>query len=292
MKDYLPILLSVVLLAFGFILQKAYQKRSKDTIEGGIDFGIISAGFSIILLIVTSGFSISFTWFSAINAVMKSACCLAYTIIGFWIMKKGSVAIYMLFLMSGGMLVPSVWGWIFLDEEPRLMHILGLIIILVSIILNNIGKEKFNVKVLLMCCAVFVLNGFVSVFSKLHQVNTTYDMVPTLDYTMLSMVASLAMSLVLKAVLSFKKATKVKAKRKFSWIPIIIVAVYSVLCTFSSILQLEGAKNIPASMLYPMITGGSIALTGVFALIFFKEKLTVRGWISVVLCCAGTCLFI
>ena len=292
MKDYLLVILSVILLAFGFILQKVYQRRTADITEGGIDFSIIAAVFSIILLILTSGFSISFTPFSAINAMIKSACCLAYTVIGFKIMKEGSVALYMLFLMSGGMLVPSVWGWIFLDEEPKLLHILGLAVILVSIILNNLGKEKLKVKVLLMCCAVFVLNGFVSVFSKLHQVNTVYEMVPTLDYAMLSTVASLSMSLILKAVLSVKKANKVKEKLKFSPLPIIIVALYSVLGTFSSVLQLEGAKNLPASMLYPMITGGSIALTGVFALIFFKEKLSVRGWVSVALCCIGTCFFI
>ena len=116
MKDYLLVILSVILLAFGFILQKVYQRRTADTTEGGIDVSIISAVFSISLLILTSGFSISFTRFSAINAMIKSACCLAYTVIGFKIMKEGSVALYMLFLMSGGMLVPSVWGWIFLDE--------------------------------------------------------------------------------------------------------------------------------------------------------------------------------
>ena len=64
-----------------------------------------------------------------------------HAIIGFRIMKESSVAIYMLFLMSGGMLVPSVWGWIFLHEEPKPMHIIGLVVILVSIIINNVGKE-------------------------------------------------------------------------------------------------------------------------------------------------------
>ena len=286
------VILAVALLALGFVMQKLYQNRTDDTTEGGVNFSIISGFFSIIILILTSGFSVSFTWYSAINAILKSACCLAYTIIGFRIMKEGSVAIYMLFLMSGGMLVPSVWGWIFLDEEPRLMHILGLAVILVSIIINNIGKEKLSAKLIVMCCSVFVLNGFVSVFSKLHQVNTAYEMVSTVEYAMLSAIASLVMSLALKTVLLFKRSGDTRQKLKISLLPMVIVLAYSILGTVSSILQLEGAKNLPASMLYPMITGGSVALTGVFALIFFKEKLSIRGWISVALCCAGTCLFI
>ena len=292
MKDYFMIILAVVLLALGFVMQKIYQKRTDDTTEGGVDFSIISGLFSIVILILTNGFSVSFTWYSVINAVLKSACCLAYTIIGFRIMKESSVAIYMLFLMSGGMLVPSVWGWIFLKEAPKPMHIIGLAVILVSIIINNIGKEKLSAGLLLKCCAVFILNGFVSIFSKLHQINTTYEMVSTVEYAMLSVIASLVMSLLLKGILSLKKSGATRQKLEFKLLPIIIVFTYSILGTASSILQLEGAKNLPASMLYPMITGGSVALMGVFALIFFKEKLSARGWISVAFCCAGTCLFI
>ena len=60
MKDYLMIILAVALLALGFVMQKIYQKRTDDTTEGGVDFSIISGLFSIVILIFTSGFSISF----------------------------------------------------------------------------------------------------------------------------------------------------------------------------------------------------------------------------------------
>ena len=287
------VILAVVLLALSFVFQKLYQKRTEKTPEGGVNYSIISSIFAIIILIITRGFSISFTWYSIINAILKSACCLSYTIIGFRIMKKSSVAIYMLFLMSGGMLVPSVFGWIFLGEEPKLMHIIGLIVILASIIINNIGKkEKMSLSLFAMCCAVFLLNGCVSVFSKLHQITTAYEKVSTVEYAMLSSTATLVMSLALKGVFLLKNSGVVRPKLQFKLFPIIIVFICSILGTTSSILQLEGAKNLPASMLYPMITGGSVALTGIFALIFFKEKLSVRGWISVTLCCVGTCLFI
>ena len=292
MKDYLLVILSVILLAFGFILQKTYQKHIDQSSQSGINFSIISGIFSIIFLILTNGLSVSFTWYSLINASLKSACGIAYTIIGFKIMKEGSVAVYMLFLMSGGMLVPSVWGWLFLGEEPKLMHIIGLSIILASIIMQNLGKEKPHSKVLLMCCTVFILNGFVSVFSKLHQINTVYDKVPTVDYAMISAVATLVMSLGLKSGLLLKKPKQAKSEFKFKLLPIIIVLSYSILGTLSSVLQLEGAKNLPASMLYPMITGGNIALTGIFALVFFKERLSLRGWLSILLCCIGTCCFV
>lgn len=295
MKDYLLVILAAVLLAFGFVLQKLYQNKNNDSGSDGIDFSILSAICSVFFLLFTSGFSLSFTWYSFINALLKTSCCIAYTIIGFKILKEGKVALYTLFLMCGGMLLPAVWGWLFLNENPKFLHVIGVIVILVAVILNGLGKEKPSFKVLLMCSAVFVLNGFVSVFSKLHQTNTTFATMPTADYTLLSVLISLVSSVCLKIALQVKSkstAKKTKFKLNFKIIPFLIVLLYSIVGTVSSVLQLEGAKNLPASMLYPMITGGSVALSGIFALIFFKEKMSIKNWISVILCILGTCLFI
>ena len=116
MWDYIMVLLAVVLLAIGFIVQKIYQKGSKSSNESSIMFSIISAACSVVVLILLNGFSFDFTWYSVINAGLRALCGLLYTILGFQIMREGKVAFYMLFLMSGGMLVPAVWGWLFLDE--------------------------------------------------------------------------------------------------------------------------------------------------------------------------------
>ena len=290
MKDYLLVILAVILLAFCFVLQKIYQQKTDDSVISAVDFSIITGIFSAILLIICEGFLVSFTWFSFIYAFLKSACVLGCTVFSFKIMKCGSVAFYMLFLMSGGMLVPSVWGWLFLGEKPKALHIIGVAVILASIILNNVGKQKPSAKLLIMCVGVFILNGFVSVFSKLHQINTTYAAVSTGDYAMLSAITSIIMSLALRVILSLKEQNK-KQRVELKFLPVILALIYGIAMTVSSVLQLAGAKSLPASMLYPMITGGSIAFSGIFGLIVLKEKLSVKGWASVILCCIGTCLF-
>ena len=292
MKDYFLIVLSALLLAVCFILQKLFQTRTADTTESGVNFSILSASFSIILLVITSGFSISFTPYSVINVIIRSTFCLVHTVLGFKIMKAGSVALHMLFLMSGGMLVPAVWGWIFLNEEPKPLHVVGLVVILISIILNNMGSGRPSTKVILMCSVVFVVNGFVSTLAKLHQIEAVYATVSTAEYTLLSSMASLIMSLALRGVLHLKNKGEAIKSNCFKLFPISIVALSGIVSTLSSLLQLEGAKNLPASMLFPLQSGGSIAFSGILALIFFKEKLSKRGWIAVTLCVIGTCLFI
>ena len=298
MTDYLLILLSVLLLALGFILQKLYQRGGKQTTLGGVDFSILSAFFSLILLLVMSGFSPDFSWYSAVNSLLRSACCLAYTVIGFWIMKHGHMALYMLFLMSGGMVLPALWGWLFLDEDILPLRVIGVAVILISIALTNRGSSRPDAKMILACVAVFVLNGFVSVFSKLHQIEAVFYTVNTECYALYGTLASLLMSLGLRAVLAGgtpKEKTPTPSEKR-SWkmlvLPILIVVAYSVFGSLSSLLQLWGAKDLPASLLYPMITGGSVVLTSLFAFLFFKERPSRAEWVGIALCFCGTLLFL
>ena len=292
MWDYVMILLSVVLLALGFIVQKVYQKGSKSSNESSVMFSIISAICSIVVLILLNGFSFGVTWYSLINSAVRALCGLLYTILGFQIMREGKVAFYMMFLMSGGMLVPAVWGWLFLGETPNVFHVIGVAVIVVAIVISNSSSSRPTTKTLLNCCAVFVLNGLVSVFSKLHQIKTAYDAVGTTEYAMLGAVTTLLMSVALLSVMVVKNHTQSELRVHFRLRTLLLVPLYSAIGTISSLLQLEGAKNLPASVLYPMITGGTIVLTGLFALLFFGEKLSKAGWFSLVLCLGGTCLFL
>ena len=57
-------------------------------------------------------------------------------------------------------------------------------------------------------------------------------------------------------------------------------------------LQLLGEKTLPATVLYPFITGGSIVFSSLAGVIFFKEKLSAKLIISVMLCFAGTVMFL
>ena len=45
-------------------------------------------------------------------------------------------------------------------------------------------------------------------------------------------------------------------------------------------------------MQYPFVTGGSGILTTLAAALFFREKITLKGYISLILMLAGTVLFV
>ena len=58
------------------------------------------------------------------------------------------------------------------------------------------------------------------------------------------------------------------------------------------ILQLISAVNLPAGVLFPFSTGGSIVFTAAIATLFFKEKLSKKIIFSTLLCLIGTIMFI
>ena len=49
---------------------------------------------------------------------------------------------------------------------------------------------------------------------------------------------------------------------------------------------------LPAVVLYPLVTGGSIILSTLSGMIFYKERLTAFQLISVAVCFVGTLLFL
>ena len=261
--------------------------------DGAMSFTVYSALFSLALLLILNGLTPAFSWYSLINATLKSLCCYLYTLLGFRLMSQGCVALYTLFLMSGGMILPALWGWVFLDEPVLILRLIGVVLIVFSISLTHSEEHKINASMFLSLCGVFLLNGMVSVLSKLHQINTSYKTVSTTAYALLSTVTSLIISV---AVYAIRKRpaddNKQPEKPKTNLTLIFIVALFSLTGSVSSLLQLEGAKNLPASVLYPMITGGSIVLTGIMALIFFGEKLSRREWTAILLCLGGTFMFL
>ncbi len=283
-KDYIILLLSVVLLALNFAATKVYQTNSGTSLRSGLKFNIITGGLTAIIFFIFNGFKCDINMFSAAMAAAVALFCALYTVIGFKIMEKGQMALYTIFLMTGGMSVPYIWGLIFLNEPFSALRTVGLLIIAVSIIISNSGSERPDNRQILMCIAIFILNGFVSVASKEHQINSRA--VSSTDFLILNSAAKVVICAVL--CLFTKKSETEKISVSAVW----AIGAATVCGGVSYLLQLIGAENLPATVLYPIITGGSIILTAAAGRLFFKEKPNRRTLLAIALCFFGTCMFL
>lgn len=290
---YLLIFIADILLALDFVLQKKYQAGAGADISAGLRFNMLNGLAAAVIFFAATGFTPMFSAFSLLCAAGMALCLIVYTLLGFQILREANTATYSVFLMSGGMLLPYIFGILVLNEELTLFRVIGITVILFVICFSTNGKLKFTPKLFWLCLAVFILNGFVSIISKVHQINATSSPVSSTAFTMY---ANALKSLFSALALAFWKSRQKRGGPRKPLLHgkglLLTVCFSAVLSGSSYLLQLTGAKMLPASVLYPLVTGGSIVMTALAGKIFFKEKLGRAGWISIGLCLAGTLCFL
>lgn len=288
--QYLFLVGAAVLLTVDFALNKTYQKLKGISPAAVFAFNSLIGLFTAIIFFVINSFRADFSIYSFIMAALVNVLVMCYSIIGFRLLNTGTMALYTLFLMSGGMVVPYIFGMLFLGEPFSALKAIALILILAGVILPNANNEKINTGQIAMCITVFILNGFVSVVSKLHQIEIRFDTVNATDFVLLGGVFKFVFAgiLYLFARRSFANITETKTKIT----PIIIIVASATAGGISYFLQLFGAASLPATVLYPFVTGGSIVFSSLAGIIFFKDKLSKNVIASIILCFLGTILFL
>jgi len=305
MQYYLLILLAVVLLALQFSTNKLYQLKCGNTAAASLTFSTLSGlTTSVIFLILTFAMGETFTVtpYSLLMAAIIAVLCCTYTFIGFKIMAFGSMSVFMMFLMLGGMLLPYLFGVFYLDEGISVGRVIGVILLVISMVFPVLSKDRSGgIIFVLLCAAVFTLNGCVSITSKLHQINTEFAVCGTTTFVFLtnfmngiiSGIGLLIMNLSgAKKTVDDKGTTVAQVIRKNAKTIALIVIGNAAFGGVSYMLQLIGAANVPASVLYPLVTGGSVVLSAVAGLLFFREKPDKVSGIGLLLSFAATFLFL
>jgi len=305
MQYYLLILLAVILLALQFSTNKLYQLRCGNTAAASLTFSTLSGlTTSVLFFILTlaTGETFTVTPYSLMMAAIIAVLGCTYTFIGFKIMAFGSMSVFMMFLMLGGMLLPYLFGVFWLDEAISAGRIIGVILLVISMVFPVLSKDRSGgVIFVLLCAAVFTLNGGVSITSKLHQINTEFASCGTTTFVFLTnfmncVISALGLLIMRltgsKMTVEDREATVMQVIRKNVRVIALIIVGNAAFGGLSYMFQLIGAANVPASVLYPLVTGGSVVLSAVAGLLFFKEKPDKVSAIGLLLSFAATFLFL
>ncbi|MBE6591011.1 MAG: hypothetical protein E7646_03135 [Ruminococcaceae bacterium] len=288
--DMMMLVLSAVLLAVDFLIAGTYQRWEGNTPIKVFRFNFFIGLFSILIFFFINGCRFEFTAFSAVLAVVMTSLAILYTLIGFKVLAAGNTAYYSFFLMTGGMVVPYIWGIAFLNEDFSVLRLIGLLMIVGSAFVIYGGKNKMSLKVALMCAAIFLLNGFVSVISKEHQIST--EAVSSAAYVILTA----AVKVIVCGSLWLGTALRSRAQRasseRISLKAVAILAASALVSGLSYMLQLNSAAKLPATVVYPIITGGSVVFTAFAGWLVLKEKPTKELIVGVIISFIGTCLFL
>ena len=142
MINYILIILAVICFAAQFAFTKVYESKIKQTLSTGLVLVTITSIVGFLLYLCVGGFTVEFSTYSLLMAFAMALIMLPYYIVSIKVLSLGSLAVYSMFMMLGGMLVPFLYGICFLAEEITWGKIVGCIVLAGSMILQSCGQEK------------------------------------------------------------------------------------------------------------------------------------------------------
>lgn len=290
--QYAMLIFSAVFLAVDFCINKIYQRIKGTSPAAGFGFNALLGLFTAMIFFVANGFKADITPFSALMAAAMGSVVMAYNLVGFRLLKSGTMALYTLFLMTGGMVIPYVYGLLFLDEPFFWLRTAALLLIMAGVVMSNFSGEKANVKQIIMCIAVFVLNGASSVISKVHQIEATLEIVDATEFVILTGFIKFLIAGVLYLFAKRGEEKREKCEKKATLSSLGLAFASAAVSGVSYLLLLLGAAALPATVMYPFISGGSIAFSAAAGVIFFRDKISGKLVISVLLCIVGMIMFL
>lgn len=274
---YFMITLSALIFSVQFMFDDGYQKESGCGWKSSLKLSLYSSAVGLIALFVINGFKLRFSGFSVIVATVYAAVCILLNFSSVKALRYANLSVYSVFSMIGGMILPFIYG-VWLGEEFKAIRILCCILISISVAMNA-GKGKQSKKAFLYYMAVFVLNGLVGVISTFHQSYPEYC-VDSADFLMITKIIMILMSAVL--IVATKDRSFSVSLKAFGY-----SAGSAVLNSIANLLLLIALLKLPASVQYPVVTGGVIVFSTIIDVIR-KTKLKKREIIAAIIAFAST----
>ena len=286
-----------------FALNKLWQKSNGAGIKTSLLYTALTGLFVSVIFFAVGGGRVQITPFSIVCAAAVAGLCLGYNLIGFKVFSIGSYSVYMMFLMLGGMLLPFIYGMLFLGDADGTgivslaARFTGVALLTLSLVLPCLGekKDKKNSRLfIILCVTVFILNGFVSITSKIHQIETVRQTVDATSFVVLTNGTNGVASAVTLFFLCLRDKKPPELAKDFPvWKVILMPLVCGALNGSSYLCQLiAAASDMPASVQYPMITGGTVILSAAVGRVFFGERQSKLSLAGILLAFAATFLFL
>lgn len=205
--------------------------------------------------------------------------------------KKGAYMMLDVFLMLG-VLVPVLGGYTFFNEAVKASQWIGMGILLIAVIImcsyNNSIKEKLNIYSLLLLMMCGISNGITDFSQKLFVKN--FIDIPIAVFNLYTYIFSAITLVAVYFVLKMKKRLKYSSDKNtaFEFKKIFIYILVMSVCLFvNSFFKTKAAVYLDSARLYPLNQGSALILSSVMSSIFFKEKLTGKCVLGLIISFAG-----
>lgn len=277
---YLLLVCATVLFSFQFLFNQKFEERNGSSLPSALLFSLYTSVLGFVVLFVTNGLSMDFSPLSFFLAGIYSAVGILYTVASIKAFNQVNLSVYSVFAMLGGMLLPSVYGLVFCDEAVTPMKLVCYVLIIAALFFETDFRQKSGNK--LYYAAVFILNGMSGVLSVVHQSIQNYAIVDSFDFLMWAKIWGTVISLIFL----------VKMRNRVVWVTDVKSLAtcfgFAVFCTVGNLLLLLSIRHLPASIQYPIVTGGVMLVSLVIGFVR-KETVRRREFIATAIAFLSTC---
>lgn len=267
---------AVIMFGLQFFFNQKYEAETGNGKKASMWFILLSNAVGLVILLAVNKFRIEYTHFTLIFAFIAAVNMLLYNICSMKALGKINLSLYSLFSMLGGMVLPFCAGLFFFDEEFTAGKAVCLATVVAALLLNV--KKGENKGGFIYYAGIFVFNGMSGVISKFFQA-LPYEKTSEAAYSVWS--AFLTVVFASAALLIMHKDKTKPNLRAVLW-----GSGYGVLNKIANLLLLISLVHLPASVQYPMVTGGVMIVSTLLSY-FTPKKPGVREIISVVLSFIG-----
>lgn len=285
---YLLLIAVCVMSTVRSMANRLYINESGSSPLSTYRFSALSTLIFSIMMLITMGFQLKFSWFSFALSVFIGCCNVCCIYLAFKVMEEGGISRYTLFLNLGGMVLPFFYGLFFNGDTWTVAKFVCLLLLGGALFVNLEKNESSSFRIKLYSLCIFMLNGLGCVALSFHQNNPLRaDAVDGDSFTVLYMLLNTLFGLIILLFLSRKKNAHSKRSRRSMLKALVYTAAYGLLYGFGNYFLAICLLHIEPSYQFPIFTGGTVLLAG-FAGLPFGEKFTKRFFVSATLVLVGT----
>lgn len=308
--EYIYLLLACIFFSLQFIFQKHFEKRTTGGLSVCLWNLLISSAVMAVFLMIKSGLPTKINvpaFFYGLLYSVRGIICSVATLTA---MSYGKVSAVSTYCLLGGIVIPFFYGIFSLGETAGAAKWLGIVILCLSLLPSFLKKDteeaqnKDNVKFVFYCALVFLTNGLISIFSKMHQISA-YAVDENSFVLVTAFIRCIAAFLIIfiLAAMQKKKGEKSVFKSAFWEIGcdkmtgklflmlIVFAGSYAICNAVGNLFSLRCMVTMDASFQFPILSAVVIILSAIFGRIFFKEKITKDVAVSLLLSVVGIGLF-
>lgn len=256
------------------VAQKEYAKR---TVNSSFLYSFIAITSAIPVFLIISGFNLTFRWDLAVYSIIFAITFCVSMVTGFLAIKTGPLSLSAL-INQYSLMVPALYGIIVFKEPTKVTLFIGIALLVVSLLLVNLKKEKdvgskISLKWVIFVTIAFVSNGICSTVLNVQQVD--FNKLYKSEFLIIGYV--IASLILLTLTLIFERKTFASNFKK-GWLAGVCGGVSN---GASNFLVMVLATLMPVSVYYPVVSASATLLTALIAFFFYKEKMSVQKVVGI-----------